>query len=188
MQEDVRLQMIHRINGEKARILKVKEKINRLKELESTSVVQEYLSLKAIIDDANKITDGVILEKEKEKMFATKGCHHDICIFTQYSMYANGSISILDKREWMRATHVEFYCLDCASYISIPIEDEVLFKESHNVINPSAPLSSYTFNRDVWNLKNWRNHYFELLLENNSDEVYQVLKQEYDEGILMRRK
>lgn len=192
MQEDIRLQMIQRINGEKERILDAKGKINRFKELESLPDVQEYLALKSLIDEAAKVDDKVILEREKERMFTTEDCSHDICIFTQFSLFANRSVAIMANLEEkvldMKATHVEFFCLDCASYISVPLADEANFRANHNIINPNRPLSAITFNREKWNLKNWRNHYFELLLTMPSEEVFETLKQEYEEESMSRKR
>lgn len=192
MREDARREMLERINGEKSRILVMKDKAEQLKKLEEIPVIQEYLTLKKEVEELAVINDRSILEEKKEEIASNFECEHDICLFTQYSMFANNGVSIMAQKEesllGLKATHAEFYCLDCARYIAVSLERVEAFMENHRIINPLRPFSADTFKLEVWNLKEWRNHYFELLLEYSSDDVYQMLKQEYDDGALMRRR
>ena len=81
MKEKERLKIIKQIAEEKNRMSLLKEEFNRLKNLEESEIVREYIELKEKLENIEIIENEKIIKKIFDQQYHNPSCNHDIYFY-----------------------------------------------------------------------------------------------------------
>lgn len=170
MEENYRARMVTSVRLEVLKSKEILELQKKIKKLEETPEVKQYLNLKFRLYLLSQETVGrdKIMEEEKSYVFG-HGCSCQSCLFTGYD------IGYIGYQKMARAT---FSCLDCGGIIIIPKDEEEQFRKEHRVIN-NEPIEQKDYEPNI--VEALRDYYFNLLMNSSSEEALRIFILTYGE-------
>lgn len=177
MREKERLNILKQIEQEKNNMKILKDKLIKFQKLQESDIVKEYLELEDEVSDVDILNDDEIKQEVFRKQYRNEDCTHDVYFYIggyiiEFDRGPESRDSYYREFDEDKIEYYSYYCLDCFKEVCIYKNEHEQFVKNNKIIR--LKKSYITVNDFI----EYQKKYYELLLENSTEEAIKKLVKE----------